>query len=113
MDILHLPCVRTSNFIDDFSHFGYLYLINEKGKLNKTKKKRQLRVLTFWKIYTLQLMDILHLPCVVTSNFIDDFSHFGYLYLINEKSNTFENLKTFKTKVEKQSKKAIKIVRSD
>ena len=46
-------------------------------------------------------------------NFIDDFSQFGYLYLIKEKSDAFEKFKVFKIEVKKQLGKVIKIVRSD
>ena len=45
--------------------------------------------------------------------FIDDFSHYGYVYLINDKSQSLENFKIFKAKVEKQCGKKIKIVRSN
>ena len=44
--------------------------------------------------------------------FIDDFSHYGYLYLIKEKSNVLNKFKVFKLEVEKQLEKIIKIVRS-
>ena len=45
--------------------------------------------------------------------FIDDFSHYGYLYLIKEKSYALDKFKVFKLEVEKQLGKVIKIVRSD
>ena len=45
--------------------------------------------------------------------FIDDFSCYGYLYLIKEKSDALDKFKVFKLKVEKQLGKVIKIVRSD
>ena len=45
--------------------------------------------------------------------FIDDFSRYGYVYLISHKSEALERFKIFKTKVEKQLGKVIKIVRSD
>ncbi|KAF7826576.1 Retrovirus-related Pol polyprotein from transposon TNT 1-94 [Senna tora] len=43
----------------------------------------------------------------------NDFSRYGYLYLIKEKSDALEMFKTYKTKVEKQLGKLIKTVRSD
>ena len=45
--------------------------------------------------------------------FIDDFSRYGYLYLIHEKSQSLEVFKSFKVKVENQLNKRIKNVRSD
>ena len=42
--------------------------------------------------------------------FIDDFSRYGYLYLIQEKSDVLEKFKVFKLEVEKQLGKFIKIV---
>ena len=45
--------------------------------------------------------------------FIDDFSHYGYLYLIKEKSDALDKIKVIKLEVEKQLGKVIKIVRSD
>ena len=45
--------------------------------------------------------------------FIDDFSHYGYLYLIREKSQSLEVFKSFKVEVENQLNKRIKNVRSD
>ena len=45
--------------------------------------------------------------------FIDDFSHYGYLYLIKEKSDALDKFKVFKIEVEKKLGKFIKIVRYD
>ena len=45
--------------------------------------------------------------------FIDDFSRYGYVYLISHKSEALERFKIFKTEVEKQLEKVIKIVRSN
>ena len=45
--------------------------------------------------------------------FIDDFSCYGYLYLIHEKSQSLEVFKSFKVEVENQLNKRIKNVRSD
>ncbi|TQD69871.1 hypothetical protein C1H46_044597 [Malus baccata] len=46
-------------------------------------------------------------------NFIDDFSRFCYTYLLSEKSSVLDCFKIYKTEVEKQLGKTIKIVRSD
>ena len=45
--------------------------------------------------------------------FTDDYSRYGYIYLIRQKSETFEVFKTFQSEVENQSGKKIKILRSD
>ncbi|GAV90866.1 LOW QUALITY PROTEIN: rve domain-containing protein/SWIM domain-containing protein, partial [Cephalotus follicularis] len=45
--------------------------------------------------------------------FIDDYSRYGYLFLIKEKSQALEKFKIFQTEVEKQLGKVIKVVRSD
>ncbi|CAL1397367.1 unnamed protein product [Linum trigynum] len=45
--------------------------------------------------------------------FIDDYSRYGYLFLINEKSQSLDVFKSFKAQVELQLGKKIKAVRSD
>ena len=45
--------------------------------------------------------------------FIDDFSRYGYIYLIHEKSQSLDVFKKFKAEVENQLSKRIKTVRSD
>ena len=45
--------------------------------------------------------------------FIDDYSRYGYLYLIKEKAESLDKFKIFRTEVEKQLGKVIKVVRSD
>ena len=45
--------------------------------------------------------------------FIDDYSRYGYLYLIHEKSQSLDVFKNFKAKVENQLSKKMKAVRSD
>ena len=44
--------------------------------------------------------------------FIDDFSHYMYLYMLHSKYETLEAFKVFKAEVEKQCNKQIKVVRS-
>src|SRR4051812_40785231 len=46
-------------------------------------------------------------------SFIDDYSRYGYLYLIEEKSKALDMFKSFKAEVENQLGKKIKAVRSD
>ena len=45
--------------------------------------------------------------------FTDDFSRFGWVYFMRYKSEAFEKFTEFKNKVEKQSGKSIKTLRSD
>ncbi|KAL6338645.1 hypothetical protein AAG906_021462 [Vitis piasezkii] len=45
--------------------------------------------------------------------FIDDYSRYGYLYLIHEKSQSLDVFKNFKAEVENQLSKKIKVVKSD
>ena len=45
--------------------------------------------------------------------FIDDYSRYGYIYLMHHKSETFEKFKEFKAEVGNQKAKSIKSLRSD
>ncbi|CAH1440299.1 unnamed protein product [Lactuca virosa] len=45
--------------------------------------------------------------------FTDDYSRYGYIYLIKHKSETFEKFKEFKQEVENQLGRKIKMLRSD
>ena len=45
--------------------------------------------------------------------FTDDFSRYGYVYLLRYKSEVFEKFKEFRTEVEKQTGLSIKTLRSD
>ena len=45
--------------------------------------------------------------------FIDDYSRYGYLYLIHEKSQTLDVFKQFKVEVENQLNKRFKVVKSN
>ena len=45
--------------------------------------------------------------------FIDDYSRYGYIYLMHHKSETFEKFKEFKAKVENHRGKSIKSLRYD
>ena len=86
-----------------------------KEKLIKTKKKGATR--------SQNLLEIVHLDIsgpysfILCGNkyfitFIDDFSRYGYVFFIKEKSEALEMFKFFRTN-EKQLGKVIKIVRSD
>jgi transposase InsO family protein len=45
--------------------------------------------------------------------FTDDFSRYDYVYLMRHKSESFEKFKEFKTEVENQLGKKIKVFRTD
>jgi len=45
--------------------------------------------------------------------FIDDYSRYGYVYLLHHKSETFDKFREFRAEVEKQLGKPIKALRSD
>ena len=45
--------------------------------------------------------------------FTDDYSRYGYIYSIKERSEALDKFKIFKAEVENQLDKRIKIVRSD
>ncbi|GJZ04432.1 retrotransposon protein, putative, ty1-copia subclass [Tanacetum coccineum] len=45
--------------------------------------------------------------------FMDDYSHYGYVYLLKHKHEVFETFKVFKNKVDNQLRKTIKALRSD
>ena len=87
-----------------------------RGKLSKAKNKGVSRSSDLMKIVHIDISG----PYSTTIcgsmyflTFIDDFSRYGYLYLIKEKSYALDNFKVFKFEVEKQLGKVIKIVRSD
>ncbi|GJZ48856.1 retrotransposon protein, putative, ty1-copia subclass [Tanacetum coccineum] len=50
---------------------------------------------------------------VTSSPFTDDFSRYGYVYLMKHKHEVFETFKVFQNKVENQLGKKIKAIRSD
>ena len=45
--------------------------------------------------------------------FIDDYSRYGYVYLMRRKSETFEKFKEFRAEAKKQLGKSLKVLRSD
>ena len=51
--------------------------------------------------------------CVYFMTFIDDFSRKTWLYLLKQKSEAFDVFKKFKSMVENESGRTIKILRSD
>ena len=45
--------------------------------------------------------------------FTDDYSRYGYLYLMKHRDESFENFKTFENEVQNQFGKSIKALRTD
>ena len=86
-----------------------------KGKQTNKSKKGAKR--------SSQLLEIIHTDICSSDidayrdkyfiSFIDDYSRYMYLYLLNSKSEALDAFKIFKAEVEKQCDKRIKIVRSD
>ena len=87
-----------------------------RGKMTKIRKKTVVR--------SSDLLEVIHTdisgPYTATLcrnfyfiTFIDDYSRYGYLYLIKEKAESLDKFKIFRTEVEKQLGKVIKVVRSD
>ena len=87
-----------------------------RGKMTKIRKKTAVR--------SSDLLEVIHTDisgpytttlcrnfCFIT--FIDDYSRYGYLYFIKEKAESLDKFKIFRTEVEKQLGKVIKVVRSD
>ena len=88
-----------------------------KGKQTKHTKKGATR--------STQLLEIIHTdicgPFDVPSlggekyfiTFIDDFSRYGFIYLLKEKSQAADTLKVYVNEVERQLDRKVKIIRSD
>ena len=87
-----------------------------RGKMTKIRKKTTVRCS--------DLLEVIHAdisgPYTTTLcinfyflTFIDDYSRYGYLYLIKEKAESLDKLNIFQTEVEKLLGKVIKVVRSD
>lgn len=56
---------------------------------------------------------MLHLLVEKNISLPDDFSRYGYIYLLNEKSQAIDTLEVYITEVERQLDRKVKIVRSD
>ncbi|KAL6322006.1 hypothetical protein AAG906_003147 [Vitis piasezkii] len=85
----------------DFSDFD-ICVECIKGKQTKTKKLGANRA-----------TDVLELIHTTVDYTLCDYSRYGYLFLIHEKSQSLDVFKTFKAEVELQLNKRIKSVRSD
>ncbi|KAF7807447.1 Retrovirus-related Pol polyprotein from transposon TNT 1-94 [Senna tora] len=98
----------------DFTDFNTCIDCIKGKKTNKTKKGAK---------RSSSLLEIIHTdicsPDMDSSNqkyfitFIDDYSRYMFLYLLNNKNEALDAFKVFKAEVDKQCDKQIKIVRSD
>ncbi|RVW93925.1 Retrovirus-related Pol polyprotein from transposon TNT 1-94 [Vitis vinifera] len=88
-----------------------------KGKQTKHTKKGATRSNELLEIIHTDICGPLSVPCFTGEKyfitFIDDLSRYGYVYLMHEKSQAIDIFEMFKTEVERQLDKKIKIVRSD
>ncbi|KAL6329562.1 hypothetical protein AAG906_022139 [Vitis piasezkii] len=87
----------------DFSDFD-ICVECIKGKQTKTKKLGANRAT--------DVLELIHTD-IYFITFMSDYSRYGYLFLIHEKSQSLDVFKTFKAEVELQLNKRIKSVRSD
>ena len=88
-------------------------------------KSKQTQLTKKEAIRSKQLLEIIHFdicgPFDVPSfggekysiTFIDDFSWYGYIYLLHEKSQAIDTLEVYIKKVERQLDKNVKIIRFD
>ncbi|KAD2804767.1 hypothetical protein E3N88_38144 [Mikania micrantha] len=115
-ETLYVPTI-TRNLIScpKLDRDGYVVTFGN-GKMTKTNKKGSTR--------SMGLLELIHMdicgpfPAGIGGQksfitFIDDYSHYMYLYLIHEKSEALETFKNFKAEVENQLDRKIKVVRSD
>lgn len=87
-----------------------------RGNFTKTNKKSLTRRLDLLEIIHIDINDPLSPTIYGNKYFIasfDDFSRFGYIHFIKEKSEALEKIKIFKTEVEKQLEKVMQVVCSD
>ena len=100
----------------DFTDFE-IYMDCIKGKQTKHTKKDATRSNEFLEIIHTDICGPLNIPCLSGEKyfitFIYDFSRYGYVYLIHEKSQTVDILEVYITEVERQLDRKVKIVRSD
>jgi hypothetical protein len=88
-----------------------------KGKYVKQIKKTAKRSTEILEIIHMDIFDPFPIASVDGYNsfiiFTDNYSRYGYIYLIKERSKSLNKFKIFKAEVENQHDIKIKIVRSD
>ena len=99
----------------DFADLG-LCVDCIKGKQTKHNKKGATRSTQLFEIIHTDICGPFDTPFGGEKyfiTFIDDFSRYGYVYLLNEKSQAINGLEVFVKEVERQLDRKVKIVRSD
>ncbi|GJZ97390.1 RNA-directed DNA polymerase, eukaryota, reverse transcriptase zinc-binding domain protein [Tanacetum coccineum] len=100
----------------DFTNFG-LCVECIKGKQTKHRKKGAIRSNDLFEIIHTNICGPFDTPSFTGEKyfitFIDDFSCYGYVYLLHEKSQSINALEVFVNEVERQLDKKVNIVRSD
>ena len=100
----------------DFTNLG-LCMDYIKGKQTKHNKKGATRSTQLLEIIYTDICGPFDTPSFGGEKyfitFIDDFSCYGYVYLLNEKSQAVNALEVFVKEVERQLDRKVKIVRSD
>ena len=75
------------------------------------------KALNFLKLYIMIFMDLLMLILSEKERyfitFVDDYSRYGYVYLLHEKSQAVNTLKIYLNEVERQLNRKVKVVRSN
>ena len=88
-----------------------------KGKMTNTRKKGSTRSSNLLELIHTDISGPFRCPTICGNRyfitFIDDYSRYCHVYLIKEKSQSLEKFIIFRTEVEKQLGKEIKVVRSD
>lgn len=88
-----------------------------KGKQTKQTKQGATRSLQLLEIVYINICGPFDVPSLSGEKyfitFIDDFSRYGYIYLLHEKSQALNALEVYITKVERQLDRKVKIIRSD
>ena len=95
-----------------------LVLIVLKGNLRVLGRKGLPGVRGYWRSFILTNICGPFTPSTLGGykyfiTFIDDFSRYGYIFLIHEKSEALDMFKIYKTEIELKQEKKTKIVRSD
>jgi GAG-pre-integrase domain/Integrase core domain len=100
----------------DFTDFGTC-IDCIKGKQTKKLKKGATRSSQLLEIIHTDICDPFDVPSFSKDKyfitFIDDYSRYGFIYLLHEKSQSVDALKIFITEVERQLERKVKIIRFD
>nr|GEW91104.1 copia-type polyprotein [Tanacetum cinerariifolium] len=117
-----LETLQTKGMVRDLPSFPINKIVCEDCMIGK-QTKNVIPKMSNWRAE--EVLELIHsdicgpiTPASHTENryflsFIDDYSHKGWVYLITEKSQALESFKQFKRKVEVETGKIIKTLRTD